>query len=72
MGTEKCHKIGPRGTKIDYKGIILTDFDMKITFPTSIRVRNLIFDRFLKQKTKQTENSPIFKQIFETSKTEQK
>ena len=55
---EKCHKIGPRGLKIDYNGIIRTVFDPKITFPTCVRVKNVTFDRFLKifKKIKQIGN----------------
>ena len=44
--------MGHRGSKIDFNRIIGTDFDLKITFPTSIRVRNITFDRFLKIFTK--------------------
>ena len=40
--------MGHRGSKIGFDGIIGTDFDLKIIFPPSIRVRNVTFDRFLK------------------------
>ena len=40
--------MGHRGSKIGFDGIISTEFDLKITFPPSIRVRNVTFDRFLK------------------------
>ena len=40
--------MGPRGSKIDYDGTIRTVFDLKITFPTCVRVKNITFDQFLK------------------------
>ena len=40
--------MGHRGSTIGFDGIIGTEFDLKITFPPSIRVRNVTFDRFLK------------------------
>ena len=40
--------MGHRASKINFNRIIGTDFDLKITFPMSIRVRNVTFDRFLK------------------------
>ena len=46
--SEKCHKIDPCGSKIDYNGIIRTVFDLKITFPTCVCVKNSTFDQFLK------------------------
>ena len=39
----KCHQIGPRGSKIHYRGCILTDFDPKITFPMSICAENITY-----------------------------
>ena len=54
--SQKYHKMGPRASKIQDHGIILTDFDPKITFPTSIRVRNVTFDRFLKIFGKKSKN----------------
>ena len=42
---------------MEYYGIILTDFDMKITFPTPIGVRNVTFDRFLKISGKNQKKS---------------
>ena len=38
--------MGPRASKIDFDGIILDGFDMKITFSTSICIKNRTFDRF--------------------------
>ena len=35
--------MGPRGSKIDYSGTILTVFDLKITFPTCVRAKNITF-----------------------------
>ena len=40
--------MGSRTSKIDFSDFILDGFDPKITFPPSIRVRNITFDRFLK------------------------
>ena len=48
--------MGHRGSKIGFDGIIGTDFDLKIIFPRSIRVRNVTFDRFLKIFEKKLEN----------------
>ena len=39
----KCYEIGPRGSKIDYRGFILTDFDPQITFLSSICAENITF-----------------------------
>ena len=35
--------MGPRGSKIDYSGTILIVFDLKITFPTCVRAKNITF-----------------------------
>ena len=40
--------MGSCTSKMDFSDFILDGFDPKITFPPSIRVRNIIFDRFLK------------------------
>ena len=48
----KFDKIDSRGSKIDYDGTIRTVFDLKITFPTCVRVKNITFDQFLKIFTK--------------------
>ena len=37
-------KMGPRRSKIDFEGIILADFELKITFSIAIRVRNVTFE----------------------------
>ena len=44
---KESDKIGPPAPKIRYTGIILTVFDPKNTFPTSVRVRNITFELFL-------------------------
>ena len=59
--------MGHRGSKIDFNRIIGTDFDLKITFPTSIRVRNITFDRFLKIFTKNREKKNGENMIFSKS-----
>ena len=40
--------MGPHGSKIQLNGIILCDFDPKITFSTSVRVRKFTFECFLR------------------------
>ena len=42
------HKMGHRGSKIGFSGINRDGFFMKITFPRSVCVKNITFDRFLK------------------------
>ena len=56
-------KMGPRASKIDFEGINLRVFDPKITFSTSIRVRNLTFPWLLKVFGNQ-----IFQKITKTQK----
>ena len=55
--------MGPRGSKIDYDGTIRTVFDLKITFPTCVRVKNITFDQFLKIFTNFQKN--VEKMIFQ-------
>ena len=40
--------MGHRGSKIGFSGINRDGFFMKITFPSSVCVKNITFDRFLK------------------------
>ena len=40
--------MGRRGSKIGFSGINRDGFFMKITFPMSVCVKNITFDRFLK------------------------
>ena len=44
----KINKMGPRGLKIDYHGIILTVFNPTITSWMRVRVKKSTSDRFLK------------------------
>ena len=44
----KIYKMGHRGLKIGSSGINRDGFFMKITFPRSVCVKNITFDRFLK------------------------
>ena len=64
--------MGSRTSKIDFSDFILDDFAPKITIPTSIRVRNLTFDQFLKifgkfEKKKKIENC-VKKHFFKIAK----
>ena len=64
--SKKSHKMGHRGSKIDFNRIIGTDFDLKITFPTSIRVRNITFYRCLKifEKAQKTNKQKVKTKTF--------
>ena len=58
----KNHKMGHRASKIGFSGINRDGFFMKITFPRSVCVRNITFDRFLKifKKNKKCQKNIIF------------
>ena len=48
--------MGHRGSKIGFSGINRDGFFMKITFPRSVCVKNITFDRFLKIFEKSLKN----------------
>ena len=56
--------MGPRGSKIDYDGTIRTVFDLKITFPTCVRVKNITFDQFLKIFANYRKFSKIYRKTY--------
>ena len=56
--------MGHRGSKIGFSGINRDGFFMKITFPRSVCVRNITFDRFLKIFEKNRKNVENFRSLF--------